>query len=288
MFILNALTPYFLHSAYKRIHAITFTNCSWLFRRIGDRSLHWNIVSISRCCVHSGLRITSSLYGIVTAQSCVYAFNCRDDARSLKSIVAIVWYESSTIQCPPPTDYYLRILESLHTALTVHMMYTYTIIDFGRLAEFGFIIWCVYNNILVPTWSSLMHKLGRSIGVGRINMTMTLEAYKRYSYYLTAFYTFRGNCLNLSFGSTHRILQLGWWHHQLFIVGLVQGFFIRRIWIRESYGTPWVSPSLIGRGCSSKLPQHCFDPHPRTFLFILITVQLIHSILELSPLFSFE
>ncbi|KAK7689109.1 hypothetical protein QCA50_007800 [Cerrena zonata] len=70
--------------------------------------------------------LTLFLYGIVTAQSYIYVFNSKDDHVVLKLVVATVW-----------------ALESIHSALTIHIMYAYAIVDFGKLAELGFIVWSI-------------------------------------------------------------------------------------------------------------------------------------------------
>ncbi|CAL1703578.1 unnamed protein product [Somion occarium] len=72
------------------------------------------------------------LYGIATAQSYVYMLNSKDDPPLLKSVVGSIW-----------------ILETFHSAMIIHMLYEYTITDFGKLADVGIIVWSVGLCVLV-------------------------------------------------------------------------------------------------------------------------------------------
>ncbi|KAK7689095.1 hypothetical protein QCA50_007786 [Cerrena zonata] len=111
------------------------------------------------------------LYGIATAQAYVYMLNSRDDPRLLRWVVAAVW-----------------LLETLHSALIMHMVYEYTITDFGKLALVGEIVWSVGLTVLVG----------------------------------------------------------------MMIVGLSQGFYVRRIWILSSHNialTAFTALLLIARIC---------------------------------------
>lgn len=92
--------------------------------------------------LHRANCTTFSLYGIVTAQSYIYVFNSKDDHVVLKLVVATVWCDISTChRFQILLSISNRALESIHSALTIHIMYAYAIVDFGKLAELGFIVW---------------------------------------------------------------------------------------------------------------------------------------------------
>ena len=77
----------------------------------------------------------------------MYAFNSKTDGRFLKSIVGIVWYESSPFTISPLITVF-RILESFQTAFAGHAAYAYTITDFGKSTELGVILWCAFNDLV--------------------------------------------------------------------------------------------------------------------------------------------
>ncbi|CAL1703631.1 unnamed protein product [Somion occarium] len=60
----------------------------------------------------------------MVAQAYVYMLNCKGDGPLLKSVVAAV-----------------ALLETLHTAFIIHIIYTYAIEDFGNLEATGAITW---------------------------------------------------------------------------------------------------------------------------------------------------
>ncbi|CAL1703622.1 unnamed protein product [Somion occarium] len=81
------------------------------------------------------------LYGIMVAQAYVYMLNCKGDGPLLKSVVAAV-----------------ALLETLHTAFIIHIIYTYAIEDFGNLEATGLVqgfyifrIWIISGGSLVLT-----------------------------------------------------------------------------------------------------------------------------------------
>ncbi|CAL1703621.1 unnamed protein product [Somion occarium] len=72
------------------------------------------------------------LYGIMVAQAYVYMLNCKGDGPLLKSVVAAV-----------------ALLETLHTAFIIHIIYTYAIEDFGNLEATGAITWSTASCVLI-------------------------------------------------------------------------------------------------------------------------------------------
>jgi len=64
------------------------------------------------------------LYGIGTAQAYVYWWNHREDTKLVRATVAAVW-----------------IVESVHTAFCLDLIYRYVILDFGEFANVGRIVW---------------------------------------------------------------------------------------------------------------------------------------------------
>ncbi|KAI0079162.1 hypothetical protein K474DRAFT_1705835 [Panus rudis PR-1116 ss-1] len=106
------------------------------------------------------------LYGIITAQTYMYSFNSKEDPAIMKYTVASVW-----------------ILETAHTVFVTHMLYHYTITNYGNLPEVGKIIWSAGASVFAEV---------------------------RNTYFLYA--------------ATNKAAQM-------LIVMLVQGFYIRRVWI---------------------------------------------------------
>ncbi|KAI0079347.1 hypothetical protein K474DRAFT_645046 [Panus rudis PR-1116 ss-1] len=77
--------------------------------------------------------ISFMLYGMVVAQSYFYMLNsAKRDTWRLKGVVLAVW-----------------LLEVLHTALIIHMVYVYLVEDFTDLAGVGVIIWSVGLFVMV-------------------------------------------------------------------------------------------------------------------------------------------
>ncbi|EED82438.1 predicted protein [Postia placenta Mad-698-R] len=70
------------------------------------------------------LAITVMLYGITTTQAHFYWWSYPQDAKLIKRIVLIVW-----------------ILETVHTVFCLHLMYNYTIVDFGSLEHVVNLVW---------------------------------------------------------------------------------------------------------------------------------------------------
>ncbi|KAF9810701.1 hypothetical protein IEO21_06835 [Rhodonia placenta] len=88
------------------------------------------------------LAITVMLYGITTTQAHFYWWSYPQDAKLIKRIVLIVW-----------------ILETVHTVFCLHLMYNYTIVDFGSL-----------EHVVNLVWSSLQ----RSFKVSDRNVVITV------------------------------------------------------------------------------------------------------------------
>ncbi|KAI0073471.1 hypothetical protein K474DRAFT_1677880 [Panus rudis PR-1116 ss-1] len=76
------------------------------------------------------------LYGITVAQAYVYYLTYPDDGKLVRSLIGAV-----------------IVLESLHTATTMHMAYHYTITEFGNLLGVGNIVWstgvCAMSGMLI-------------------------------------------------------------------------------------------------------------------------------------------
>ncbi|CAL1703632.1 unnamed protein product [Somion occarium] len=68
----------------------------------------------------------------MVAQAYVYMLNCKGDGPLLKSVVAAV-----------------ALLETLHTAFIIHIIYTYAIEDFGNLEATGAITWSTASCVLI-------------------------------------------------------------------------------------------------------------------------------------------
>ncbi|KAL6306127.1 hypothetical protein BKA93DRAFT_775044 [Sparassis latifolia] len=68
--------------------------------------------------------LAAVLYGITTTQSYFYYFACRDDDKLIRWAVLFIW-----------------IVETVHTALCVHMMYHYLISNYGSLETANRIVW---------------------------------------------------------------------------------------------------------------------------------------------------
>lgn len=77
------------------------------------------------------LAITVMLYGITTTQAHFYWWSYPQDAKLIKRIVLIVW-----------------ILETVHTVFCLHLMYNYTIVDFGSLEHVVNLVWSVGATVL--------------------------------------------------------------------------------------------------------------------------------------------
>ncbi|KAI0368447.1 hypothetical protein BV20DRAFT_969265 [Pilatotrama ljubarskyi] len=81
------------------------------------------------------------LYGVTTLQMFMYYQTFSGDSRFLKGVVGTVW-----------------VLETLHTALCMEMVYTYTITHFGDYDFLGNIYWGAGASILVGVFiSALVH-----------------------------------------------------------------------------------------------------------------------------------
>ncbi|KZO91402.1 hypothetical protein CALVIDRAFT_568312 [Calocera viscosa TUFC12733] len=86
------------------------------------------------------------LYGVLTLQIYVYNQNYPKDTRFLKSTVAVIW-----------------ILDTFHTVLIYHKMYTYLITNFGD-----------YDALAHNTWSFNMHVLVTTL-VASISQTFFMQ-----------------------------------------------------------------------------------------------------------------
>ncbi|KAH9946534.1 hypothetical protein B0H21DRAFT_859127 [Amylocystis lapponica] len=72
------------------------------------------------------------LYGITTTQVYVYWFSYPDDIKAIRRTVVVVW-----------------LLETLHTAFCLHMIYEYMIVDFGHLLGIVNIIWSAGATVII-------------------------------------------------------------------------------------------------------------------------------------------
>ncbi|KAL6299276.1 hypothetical protein BKA93DRAFT_610713 [Sparassis latifolia] len=85
------------------------------------------------------ISLAAMLYGITTAQSYLYWWNFPNDVRIIRWTVLFVW-----------------ILETLHTAFCLHMIYHYVITGFGNVAEASLIIWStgasVFSEVIVAAF----------------------------------------------------------------------------------------------------------------------------------------
>ena len=75
-------------------------------------------------------------------QTYIYALKSKGDHYRLRLIVAIVWYvflarSYEALTCSS----LLSCLETVHSILSTHLLYQYTVEDFGRLMEIDKIIW---------------------------------------------------------------------------------------------------------------------------------------------------
>ncbi|KAI0637551.1 hypothetical protein C8Q77DRAFT_374311 [Trametes polyzona] len=81
------------------------------------------------------------LYGVTTLQMFIYYQTFSNDSRFLKGVVGTVW-----------------VLESVHTALCMEMVYAYTVTHFGDFEFMGRIYWGAGASILVGVFiSALVH-----------------------------------------------------------------------------------------------------------------------------------
>ena len=75
-------------------------------------------------------------------QTYIYVLKSKDDHYCLRLIVAVVWYvflarSYEALACSS----LLSCLETVHSMLSTHLLYQYTVEDFGRLMEIDKIIW---------------------------------------------------------------------------------------------------------------------------------------------------
>ncbi|GBE86423.1 hypothetical protein BKA93DRAFT_549242 [Sparassis latifolia] len=70
------------------------------------------------------ISLAAMLYGITTAQAYLYWWNFPNDVKIIRRTVLLIW-----------------LLETLHTAFCLHMMYHYVITGFGNLVTASLIIW---------------------------------------------------------------------------------------------------------------------------------------------------
>ncbi|KAI0333458.1 hypothetical protein GY45DRAFT_1368447 [Cubamyces sp. BRFM 1775] len=77
------------------------------------------------------------LYGVTTLQTFIYYQNFSEDSRILKGVVGSVW-----------------VMETLHTALCMELVYTYSVTHFGDYDFLGNIYWGAGASILVGVFIS--------------------------------------------------------------------------------------------------------------------------------------
>ncbi|KAL7281915.1 hypothetical protein ACG7TL_003381 [Trametes sanguinea] len=77
------------------------------------------------------------LYGVTTLQTFIYYQTFSDDSRFLKGVVGAVW-----------------VMETLHTALCMELVYTYSVTHFGDYDFLGNIYWGAGASILVGVFIS--------------------------------------------------------------------------------------------------------------------------------------
>ncbi|KAI0069883.1 hypothetical protein K474DRAFT_1713821 [Panus rudis PR-1116 ss-1] len=66
------------------------------------------------------------LYGVTTTQAYIYGLNCKEDPVWMKILVFVVW-----------------LLETLHSAFSIRMLYYFVIISFGDFVKAGSIDWSI-------------------------------------------------------------------------------------------------------------------------------------------------
>ena len=66
-----------------------------------------------------------------------------DDSRGLKGLVLTLWYVCSNVVYIIRGSTAGSVLESVHTALSIHAIYQYYVLDIGDPLNIAYIVWFV-------------------------------------------------------------------------------------------------------------------------------------------------
>ena len=164
------------------------------------------------------------LYGIMLVQTYIYALKSKDDHYCLRLIVAVVWYIFLTrsyeaLACLS----LLSCLETVHSMLSTHFLYQYTVSDFGRLMEIKKIVWWGwewnYGNVVY------LSILGVQVLVNLISKSLLISSLQYLSFVSLLRYCDSTISSRLSVACDGA--------EKLLVVTLIQGVFIRRLWLCE-------------------------------------------------------
>ncbi|KAI0946673.1 hypothetical protein AcW1_010073 [Taiwanofungus camphoratus] len=70
--------------------------------------------------------ISMIFYGVTTTQAYVYWWHYPDDSKFVRALVVCIW-----------------VVETVHSALSMHEIYTYLILDYGHATAVEMIVWSI-------------------------------------------------------------------------------------------------------------------------------------------------
>ena len=92
------------------------------------------------------INVACRLYGVGAAQAYVYMLNCKKDTVLIKSLVTAVLYvpsDSSDLSISRSLTYlhFGSVIESLHSAFVLRLVYFYTVTALSNIEAIGIIDW---------------------------------------------------------------------------------------------------------------------------------------------------